>query len=234
MLSRSPGCSGAPGAATRKRMPGVGLGDLDRQLAARGAAAQRRHAQVQDRARDQLAIAVERRARARGAGAVDASARARRSRQPAQRLDRLGGGFAQQKAVLPRHELAGLEAVVVQHRANAGLELLEDAARVLDAVVEVGAPGIARRRARTWPGSRRWRPGRRPAPSGRAGSATATAAGRRSRSAASAARARSDGRARACAAAPTARARRSSTSVAGRTRRRRPRRGPAPGPAADR
>ena len=64
-------------------------------------------------------------------------------RQPAQRRDRLGGRVTQLEALVFGDQLAALETVVVDHGAHAGLELLEDPVRVLDAVVEVGAPGVA-------------------------------------------------------------------------------------------
>ena len=131
-----------PATAMRKRMP-ASVSAIS--IASSLCAADRRSAAIprfRIARRDQLAIAVQR------PFAVGRRARHRdvalgHRRQPPQRLDRLRGRLAQAEALVARDELTGLDAVVVEHGADGRLDLLEDAARVLDARLEVGKTRVA-------------------------------------------------------------------------------------------
>ena len=144
-LARSAVVSGAPGAATRNRTPvSVAPTSIASVPRARDAA-QRPHAQVQHRRRR---AARDRRRAARSVSA-DGPATSDLSAivgVAPQLLGHLGGRLAEQHARLARHELPGLEAIVVEHRAHVGLELLEHAPRVRDALVEVAPPRVVRGR----------------------------------------------------------------------------------------
>ncbi len=67
-------------------------------------------------------------------------------RVPAKLLGDLGGRVAQHEAGLARDQLAGLEAVVVDHRPHRGLQPFEHTARVGYALVEVVAAAVIGRR----------------------------------------------------------------------------------------
>ena len=140
-LGRRQGQAGRHGA---KAHAAVGRPDLDRERPAGRDAAERPHAEVQHRRREQLAVAVE---RALLLGTDQREPLFGEHRVTPQLEGHLGRRLAEKHPRLARHELAGLEAVVVDHGPHRPLEPLEHPLGVGDALVEVAAPRVIERRS---------------------------------------------------------------------------------------